>query len=122
MGTNVFTLPVSLEQIAALIKRMQPQDRRQLLAMVPELVIDAIKEKRLLDDANQTVEQFKQELLEELGGQLLSPDEPFLGEFTLGQYFELSEAERAKLWDEWSPSTLEELEELEVHPDALPAR
>lgn len=38
MQTNIFTLPVSLEQIAALVKRMHPADRQQLLAMVPELV------------------------------------------------------------------------------------
>ncbi len=41
MRTNVFTLLVGLEQVAALIKRMHPQDRQQLLALVPELVTDA---------------------------------------------------------------------------------
>ncbi len=122
MGTNVFTLPVSLEQVAALIKRMRPQDRQQLLTMVPELEADAIQRKKLLDDARQTVEQLRQELLEEFGGQPLSPDEPFLGELTLGQYLDLPEAERAKLWDEWGAIDLEELEELEVRLDAVSAR
>ena len=32
MQANIFTLPVSLEQVAAVIKRMRPQDRQQLLA------------------------------------------------------------------------------------------
>lgn len=122
MGANVFTLPVSLEQVAALIKRMRPQDRQQLLRLVPELADDATRLKKLLDDAHQTVEQLRQELLEELGGQPLSPDEPFLGGLTLGQYLDLPEAERAKLWEEWSAIDLEELEELEVRPDAVPAR
>ena len=122
MGANVFTLPVSLEQVAALIKRMRPQDRQQLLTMVPELEADAIQRKKLLDDARQTVEQLRQELLEEFGGQPLSPDEPFLGELTLGQYLDLPEAERAKLWDEWGAIDLEELEELEVRLDAVSAR
>ena len=121
MRTNIFTLPISLEQVAILIKRMDPQDRQRLLAMVPELVTDAIKQEKLLKDADQAVEQLRQEFLEELGGQPLSPDEPFLGGFTLGQYFELSEVERAKLWEEWGGIELEELEELEVSPDALPA-
>ena len=114
MQANIFTLPVSLEQVAAVIKRMRPQDRQQLLAMVPELATDAIKQKRLLDDAEQVVEQLKQEFLTELDGQPLSSDEPFLDGFTLGQYFELSEAEREKLWDEWSEVALEDLEEVEV--------
>ncbi|MDE0018259.1 MAG: hypothetical protein OXU51_18905 [Candidatus Poribacteria bacterium] len=122
MQTNIFTLPVSLEQVAALIKRMHPEDRQQLLAMVPELAIDAVKQKELIDEANQTVEQLKEDLLTELGGEPLSSDEPFLGGFTLGQYLELSEAERAKLWDEWSEVALEDIEEVEVRPNALPAR
>ena len=122
MRTNVFTLPVSLEQVAALIKRMHPQDRQQLLALVPELVTDAIMQKKMMDDANQTVEEFRQELLEELGGQPLSPDEPFLDGFTLGQYLELSEVERTKLWNQWSTVAIEGLDEIEVRPDAMPAR
>ncbi|RKU09971.1 hypothetical protein C6501_14255 [Candidatus Poribacteria bacterium] len=121
MGTNVLTLPVSLEQVAALIKRMRPQDRQQLLAMVPELVADAVKQKELLEDANQNVEELRQELLEELGGQPLSPNEPFLNGLTLGQYLELPEEERAKLWDQWSKVAIEELDELEVRPDAMSA-
>ncbi|MYC76112.1 hypothetical protein F4X10_10165 [Candidatus Poribacteria bacterium] len=122
METNVFTLPVSLEQVAALIKRMHPQDRQRLLAMVPELIAEAIKQKKLLDDADQTVEQLKQDLLAELSEQPLSSNEPFLGGLTLGQYLELPEMERAKLWDEWSEVALEDIEEVEVRPDALPAR
>lgn len=122
MKANVFTLPVSLEQIAALIKRLHPQDQQRLLAMVPELAAEAMKQKRLLDEAAQTVEQLKQDLFTELGGQPLSSDEPFLDGFTLEQYLELSEAERAKLWDEWSEVALEDIEEVEVRPDALPAR
>ena len=90
--------------------------------MVPESATDAIKQKKLVDEADQAVEQRKQDLLTELGGEPLSSDEPFLDGFTLGQYLELSEAERAKLWDEWSEVALEDIEEVEVRPDALPAR
>ena len=122
MKANAFTLPVSLEQVAALIKRLHPQDQQRLLAMVPELAAEAIKQKRLLDEAAQTVEQLKQDLFTEHGGQPLSSDEPFLDGFTLGQYLELSDAERAKLWDEWSEVAIEDIEEVEVRLDALPAR
>ena len=118
MAETVFPL----EQIAALIKRMSPEDRRQLIKLVPELHQEAVPTKRTIEDARESVEQLRQELLDELGGQPLSPDEPFLGGLTLGQYLDLPEAERAKLWDEWSQLDLEELEELEVTPDAVPAR
>ena len=119
MQTNIFTLPVSLEQVAAVINRMGPQDRQRLLTMVPGLAADVIQQKQLLDDTVQTVDQLKQELLVELNGQLLSLDEPFLDGFTLGQYLELSDVEREKLWDKWSEIALEEIEEVEVHPNAL---
>ena len=121
-GNKRIYFTVSLEQVAALIKRMHPQDRQRLLAMVPELIAEAIKQKKLLDDADQTVEQLKQDILAELSEQPLSSNEPFLGGLTLGQYLELPEMERAKLWDEWSEVALEDIEEVEVRPDALPAR
>lgn len=87
--------------------------------IVLALTTEAIKQKRLLDEAVQTVEQLKRELLAELEGHPLSSDEPFLGRFTLGEYLELSEAERAKLWDEWSEVALEDIEEVEIRPNAL---
>ncbi len=122
MQTNIFTLPVSLEQIAALIKRMHPEDRQRLLTMVPELAAEAIKQEKLIEEANRTVERLKAELLVELGGEPLSSDEPFLDGLTLRQYLELSEAERAKLWDEWSEAVLEDMDEVEVPANALSAR
>ena len=114
MRANIFTLPVSLEQVAVLIKRMGPQDQQRLLAMVPELATEAIKQKKFLEEADQTVEQLKQDLLTELSGQPLSSAEPFIDEFTLEQYLELSEAERAELWDKWSEVALEDIEEKAV--------
>jgi hypothetical protein len=78
--------------------------------------------KRTLDDARETVKQLQQEVLQGLGGQLLSPDEPFLEGLTLRGYLDLPEEEQAKLWDKWAEISLEELKEVEVRPDAVPAR
>ncbi|MBC8229597.1 hypothetical protein H8E77_08635 [bacterium] len=138
MAESVFALPVNLEQIAALIKRMSPDDRQRLLKLVPELRQEAVRPvlerseglcsnavkqtKRTLDDARKTVKQLQQEVLQTLSGQLLSPDEPFLEGLTLGEYLDLPEAEQSKLWDKWAFLSLEELEEVEVRPDAVPAR
>jgi len=130
MAESVFTLPVSLEQIAALIKRMSPDDRQRLFRLVPELRQEAMRPvlersegtKRTLDDARKTVKQLQQEVLQTLSGQFLSPDEPFLEGLTLGEYLELPEAEQAKLWDKWGFLSLEDSEEVEVRPDAMPAR
>ncbi|MBC8234839.1 hypothetical protein H8E77_35285, partial [bacterium] len=74
-----------------------------------------------LDDARETVKQLQQEVLQALGGQLLSLDEPFLEGLTLGEYLDLPESEQAKLWDKWAEISLEELEEVGVRTDAVPA-
>ena len=130
MAESVFALPVSLEQIAALIKQMSPDDHQRLLKLVPELRQETVRPvlersegtKRTLDDARKTVKQLQQEVLQPLSGKLLSPDEPFLEGLTLGEYLDLPEVEQAKLWDKWAFLSLEELEEVEVRPDAVPAR
>jgi len=41
---------------------------------------------------------------------------------TLKQYLDLPDEDRARMWEEWSEIDLEEVEELDVSPDALPAR
>ena len=121
MRSNSSTLPVSLEQVALLIKRMPPQQRQKLITMVPELMIDTLMHKESNDNVNQIVQDLKEELLEVVGEQPISSDETFLGGFTLGEYLELSEEERDELWDQWSVTDITELEEIKVHSDALPA-
>ena len=129
MAESVFALPISLEQIAVLIKRMSSDDRQRLFKLVPELRQEAVRPvlersegtKRTLDDARETVKQLQEEVLQALGGQLLSPDEPFLEGLTLGEYLDLPESEQAKLWDKWAEISLEELEEVGVRTDAVPA-
>jgi hypothetical protein len=64
------------------------------------------------------VARLRAKVLAALNNQRLSPDEPFLGGLTLGQYHALSEEEKNKLWDEWAGIDLMELER-EVGPDVL---
>jgi len=116
-------LPVSIEQVAVVIKQMSQSDRERLLDLVPELRQRFPRTSRR--DGEQglaTVERMRGEVSRALGGQLLSLSEPFLGDLTLGQYLELPDAERGRLWDAWVEIEPEELAELDVHPDALPAR
>ena len=114
-------LPVSVEQVAVVIKQMSRSDRERLLNLVPELrQMSPTTSRRQGDQA--VVERMSEEVRRALGGQLLSLGEPFLGELTLGQYLELPDDERGQLWDVWAEIETEELEELDVHPDAMPTR
>ena len=56
MANSIFASPISLKQIAVLIKRMSEADRQQLLTLVPELRRDAMRTKRTVEDARQTVQ------------------------------------------------------------------
>lgn len=120
MARSVFALPVSVEQVAAVIKQMSPSDRRRLLDLVPELRQTATQpQARTVDEARAAVNHVRQEVVEALGSQLLPPAEPFLDGMTLRQYLDLPDEDRARLWEEWGEVDIEELEELDVQPDAL---
>ncbi len=70
----------------------------------------------------ETVLRLKQEILADLGGELLSPGELFLGHMTLGEYLALSDEEKDTLWKTWVDIDLMELDEREVGPDVLLAQ
>jgi len=122
MSRAVWPMPVSVEQIAVVVQRMSPEERRRLLELAPELRQTATQAaSRTPGEIHAAVERVRVEVMQTLGGQLLSPTEPFLGDLTLGQYMDLPDEDRARLWDEWAGIDLEELEELDVRPDAVSA-
>jgi len=116
-------LPVSVEQVAVVVRQMSRADRERLLDLVPDLHQIARQAGRgRLDEGTAAVERARTEVTQALAGRRLSLDEPFLGELTLGQYLRLPDQERGRLWDDWGQVDLEDLEELDVRPAALPAR
>lgn len=120
MPRSVFPLSVSVEQVATAIKQMSPADQERLLDLVPELrQVAAQTQPRTVEEARAAIEQVRAEVAEALGGQPLSGDELFLGDRTLREYLELPDEDRTSLWDEWTTVNLEDLEELDVRPDAL---
>ncbi len=122
MPNMLFPIPVSLEQIGAVIRSMSREEQRRLLEMVPDLREAALQAPvRTESEARESVKHLQQEILSDLGGQFLSPDTPFLGNMTLAEYIALSDTEKAQLWDTWGKLNLTEFKEREVIPDALPA-
>ena len=93
---------------------MSRSDRERLFDLVPELrqmSFDAAR--RQPDQGLAVVERMRMEVCRALGEQLLAPSEPFLGDLTLGQYLQLPDEERGRLWDAWAEIEPEELEEIE---------
>jgi len=102
---------------------MTPADRQRLLDLVPELRQEATQSPpRTLDEAQSVIERVREKVTRALAGQLLWPDEPFVGDLTLGQYLTLPDEARARLWEAWADGDLHQLEERDVRPDAVPAR
>lgn len=123
MTKSVLTLPVTIEQIATAIKRMSPAERQRLFELVPELQSEQSARKRTDSDARASLADIDTELSQILGQQPLLPDEPFIGNLTLGQYLDLPDDERERLWDELSDhdAWIDDSQEKDVRPDALPA-
>jgi hypothetical protein len=123
MTTSVFALPISIEQLATVIRHMTPADRQRLLDLVPELRQEATRvPSRTPDEAQAAIERVREKVTQALAGQPLAPDEPFVGDLTLGQYLNLPDEERARLWGAWVDGDSLNLEERDVRPDAVPAR
>jgi hypothetical protein len=123
MAKTIFALPVSIEQVATVIKQMSAADREQLCALVPELRQASVQTSpRTLDEAQVAVEQVRAEVLREFGAQPLAPTEPFLDGLTVEEYLALPDEERAQKWGKWAGTDWERLKERDVEPDALPPR
>jgi len=122
MSELVFALPVSVEQIAVVIKQMNLDDQKRLVELVPTLQQAATQPRvRTVEQTRNNISRLQAEVLAARDNQTLSTDEPFLGNLTLRQYHALPEQKKAKLWDEWGVDNLMELEEQKVAIDALPA-
>lgn len=123
MQSAIVSMPVTIEQVAVVVRNMSRKDRQRLLELVPEL-----REAPNLLPSMQTaqdqipVEQLRREVLAALDGQSLAADEPFLDNLTVGDYLDLPDSERAHLWGRWTADADLSWEEVDVRADALLAR
>lgn len=123
MQRAIVPMPVTIEQVAAVVRNMSRKERQRLLELVPELretPNPSLSPQAAKDQA--LVEQLRREILATLDGRFLVPDEPFLDAMTLGAYLDLPDAERTRLWDRWEQDGAVSWEEVDVRADALPAR
>ena len=123
MQSAMVPMPVTIEQVAVVVRNMFCKDRQRLLELVPELreTPNMLLSVQVTKD-QAPVEQLRREILAALDGQLLAPDEPFLDDLTVGDYLNLPDAERAHLWDRWTAESDLAWEEVDVRADALLAR
>ena len=92
MAQTVYSLPVSVEQIAAVIKQMSTAERQRLFELVPEIPFQLLGGKPRTQEEIETTVQALQADVKQIvaGAQPLSADTPFLGGLMLGQYYALT--------------------------------
>jgi len=123
MQSAMVPMPVTIEQVAVVVRNMSRKDRQRLLELVPELRETPSTPLSVQVAKDQApVEQLRREILAALDGQLLGPDEPFLDEMTIGDYLAMSDAERERLWNRWEQDDAASWEEVDVRAGALPTR
>ncbi len=120
MSRAIWPMPVSVEQIAVVVRRMSPEERRRLVELTPELR-EVLAPVRTPSQARESAQVLREEMLEGLGGELLRADEAFLGGLTLEEYWELPDRERAHLWAGWAEEDWDATEEVNVSLNAVSA-
>jgi hypothetical protein len=121
MSSAIVPMPVTIEQVAAVVRNMSRAERQRLLELVPDLrETPESPLSQMLPQDPSIVDKLRQELLAAFGGRPLRPEEPLLDNLTLGDYLDLPDNERARLWDRWTNSMTVSWEEVDVS-NALPA-
>lgn len=122
MSNTIVSMPVAIEQIAAVLRNISREERQRLLDLVPELR-DELREQpdRTVSQAQESAEAMRQMLITDLGKEFLPREAPFLGDLTLEEYLALPDEERAHLWDQWAEPPALAWTEMDVRTDALPA-
>lgn len=112
-ATNISTYHV--QQVAELVQHLNRDEIRELLRLVPKLQAEAIAISQPEELVPWVREQLAQYTTE---AHPMQPDDLFLGEKTVAEYFALPEAEREQIWVELYAAAIESAPEHEVKPDA----
>jgi hypothetical protein len=115
MSNTIVSMPVALEQIAAVLRSIGREERRRLLDLVPELREDLREQPgRTLSQAHESAEAMRLKLIADLGDAHAANDLPFLGDLTLKEYLALPDQARELLWDQWSETPAHHWTEIDV--------
>jgi len=101
-------------QVAELVRRLDRDEIRELIRLVPRLQREVAGEQSdLVRWAREQMARYSGEARPMQGG------DAFVGDTTVGAYFALPEAERERIWDELYATAIETAREREVKPDAV---
>lgn len=114
-------IDVPIEQMARLIKSLNRRQKIELLQLVPELQTLRLEVDELPDEQIELVRYFQDKVEEATPPDFMQQDDIFLAGLTLAEFFALSEAKQAAIWEEAHRAAEQALKKLEypVNSDAL---
>jgi hypothetical protein len=113
-----------VQQVAYLVQRLNRDEIRQLIRLVPQLR----DEPRGIPEEGAESDELVLWVREQMAPYAAEThatrdDDPFLGGMTVGEYFALPDQERERIWGELYVEAIESAPEREVNPNAVvPAR
>jgi hypothetical protein len=100
--------------VAELVRRLDQDEIRELIRLVPRLQKEAIGEQiGLVRWAREQMAQYADE------ARPMQGEDAFVGDMTVKAYFALPEADRERIWDELYATAIETAREYEVKPGAV---
>ncbi len=109
-----------VQQVAYLVQRLDRNEIRQLIRLVPQLYEEPLVVTEKDEVADELVlwvrEQMAQYATE---SRPMRDADLFLGGMAVGEYFALPDQERERIWDELYTEAIEAAPEREVKPDAI---
>jgi hypothetical protein len=103
-----------VQQVAELVQRLNRDEIRELLRLVPKLQAEAIA-----SQTSKAVAWAREQLAQHADEALPMQDEDiFLADKTVAEYFALPEDERERIWADLYAAAIESAPEHEVKPDA----
>lgn len=96
MTSTIVPMPVTIEQVAAVVRNMSRDERQRLLDLVPDLQeTPKRRTSNVPSKAQSDVMELRREILAALDGQPLAPDDLFVDNLTVGDYLALPDNDSA---------------------------
>jgi hypothetical protein len=103
-----------VQQVAELVRRLDQDEIRELIRLVPRLHKEVAGERSsLVQWAREQMAQYADE------ARPMQGEDVFVGDTTVEAYFALPDAERERIWDELYAAAIETAQEREVQPGAV---
>ncbi len=107
-------------QTADMVRRLSHEELTQLVNLVPMLRRFLVRRREPTIDKAELKAYLLQEMAQ-LGDEYrpMRDGDPFLGGLTVGEYFSLSDRERAETWEDIHSMAIDDFEERDVKPEAV---